>query len=181
MIAFFIILAEICFWVFILLGLVVRYVYKKEKASIWLLGTTPFIDLMLLIFTVFDLKSGEEATFVHALASVYIGVSVAFGKQMIKWADIQFHYYFLKIDNRAPKMFGIERGKKELHGFFKHLIAYLIGGTIIVGMNYFLRNTTDTENLMLTLRIWSIILGIDFLQAISYFLFPTTKKESKRM
>lgn len=177
MITFLIILAEICFWIFILLGLVTRYTFKKEKLSIWLLGATPLIDLMLLVFTVFDLKNGKEATLVHALAAIYIGVSVAFGKQMIRWADIKFQYYFLKIDNRPEKLFGMERGKKEIGGFFKHLIAYFIGATIIVGMNYFLSNATDTEKLLDTLRTWSIILAIDFLISVSYLLFPTTKKE----
>lgn len=176
MITFFIILAEISYWIFILLGLVTRYIIKQEKLSIWLFGATPLIDLMLLIFTVFDLKNGTEATFAHALAAIYIGVSIAYGKQMIKWADIQFQYYFLKIDNRPAKLFGIERGKKEMEGFFKHLIAYLIGGIFLVGMIYFLNNATNTENLMATWRIWSIILGIDFLISFSYILFPTSKK-----
>ncbi|SFA70594.1 MULTISPECIES: hypothetical protein [unclassified Bacillus (in: firmicutes)] len=177
MITFLIILAEVCFWIFIILGLVTRYVFKKEKLSILLFGATPLIDLILLIFTAFDLKSGAEATFVHALAAIYIGVSLAFGKQMIKWADIKFQYHFLKIDNRPAKLFGIERGKKEMEGFFRHLIAYLIGATLLVGMKYLLKETTDTEYLISTLRTWSVILGLDFFISLSYRLFPTTKKE----
>lgn len=177
MITILIILAEVSFWILIIAGLVTRYIFKKEKLSIWLFAATPLIDLMLLLFTVFDLKGGKEATFVHALAAIYIGVSIAFGKQMIEWADVKFQYYFLKIDNRPAKLFGIERGKKELAGFLKHLLAYIIGATVIVGMNYFLKNSTDTENLMAALRTWSIILGIDFLISSSYMLFPTTKKE----
>lgn len=176
LITFLIILEEIYFWVFILLGLVTRYFLKKEKLSILLFGATPFIDLILLIFTVFDLKNGEKATFGHALAAIYIGVSIAYGKQMIKWADIHFQYYFFKIDNRPAKLFGIERGKKEMHGFFKHVIAYITGGTFLVGMNFFLKHSTNTENLMTVFRIWSIILGIDFLISFSYILFPTRKK-----
>ncbi|WP_456276232.1 hypothetical protein [Bacillus sp. AK128] len=180
MITFLIVLAEICFWIFILLGLITRYIFKKEKISIWLLAATPLIDVMLLLFTFFDLKSGVKATTVHALAAIYIGVSIAFGKQMIKWADIRFQYYFLKIDNRPAKLYGIERGKKEIQGFIKHLLAYMIGASIIVGLSYFLRNSTDTESLTDTLRVWSMILGIDFLISISYFLFPTRKKEEAK-
>lgn len=177
MITFLIIFAEIAFWVFIIIGLITRYVFKKEKLSIWLLAATPLIDVFLLIFTFFDLKNGEEANVVHALAAIYIGVSIAFGKQMIKWADIKFQYYFLKIDNKPAKLYGVERGKKELQGFFRHFIAYIIGATIIGGMNYLLGDSTDTKALMATWRTWSIILGIDFLISVSYYLFPTSKKE----
>ncbi|MCA1032446.1 hypothetical protein LCL95_15530 [Bacillus timonensis] len=177
MIAFLIILAEVCFWVFIVLGLVARYVFKKENLSIWLFASTPIIDLLLLVFTVLDLKNGEVATFIHGLAAVYIGVSIAFGKQMIKWADINFQYYFLKEDNRPAKLFGIERGKKEIKGFLKHLFAFIIGATILAGMNYFLRDYTNTVTLMTTLRIWLIILGIDFIISMNYFLFPTSTKK----
>lgn len=182
MITFLIVMAEVCFWIFIILGLVTRYVFEKEKLSIWLFGVTPLIDLILLIFTVFDLKSGAEATFVHALAAIYIGISIAFGKQMIKWADIKFKYHFLKIDNRPAKLFGIERGKKEMEGFFRHLIAYLIGATLLVGLKYLLRDTTTDEGqLMATLRTWSVILGLDFFISLSYRVFPTTKKEKMKV
>ncbi|MBE4907251.1 hypothetical protein IMZ08_04150 [Bacillus luteolus] len=177
MITFLIILAEICFWIFILAGLVTRYILKKEKLSIWLLGSTPLIDLLLLVFTVIDLKSGGQATFVHALAAIYIGVSIAFGKQMITWADRQFKYYVLKIDERPGKLYGVERGKKEIEGFFRHVLAYLIGAALLMGMHYLARNSTDTEALLGTLRTWSVVLGIDFLISFSYYLFPNSKKE----
>lgn len=176
MLTFFIILAEISFWIFILLGLMTRYIIKQGKLSIWFFGATPLIDFTLLILTIFDLKNGADATMAHGIAAIYIGVSIAYGKQMIKWADIKFQYYFLKIDNRPAKLYGMERGKKEIRDFFKHLIAYLIGGTFLWGMIYFLGNKTNTENLMNTWRIWSTILGIDFIISISYLLFPTKKK-----
>jgi hypothetical protein len=171
-----IILAEIGFWIFILLGFVIRYFLKKPRLSIWILGATPLIDLLLLIFVTIDLNNGAEATFAHTIAAIYIGVSIAFGKQMITWADIRFQYYFLKIDNRPIKLFGIERGKKEIRSFMQHLVAYLIGGILLIGMIYFSSDETSTDNILATLRYWSIILGIDFLISISYVLFPPSKK-----
>jgi uncharacterized membrane protein YraQ (UPF0718 family) len=177
LITFLIVLAEILFWFCIIVGLITRYIFKKEKVSIWLLGSTPLIDLLLLLFTVFDLKNGEQASMVHALAAIYIGVSIGFGKQMINWADIKFKFYVLKIDERTGKLYGIERGKKEIEGFFRHVLAYAIGAGILAGMHYFLKDSTDTEVLMGTLRTWSLVLGIDFLISFSYYLFPNSKKE----
>ncbi|MFS0639141.1 hypothetical protein AB1K84_25035 [Mesobacillus foraminis] len=134
MITILIILTEIGFWIFILAGLVMRYLLKKEKLSLWLFGMTPLIDLLLLLFTAFDLKNGADANFAHGLVAIYIGVSIAYGKQMIRWADRQFQYYFLKIDNRPKKLYGRERGKKEMLGLFRHLMAFIIGGAFLGGM-----------------------------------------------
>ena len=176
MITTLIILAEISFWIFILLGFFTRYVLKKKKMSLWLLGATPVIDLLLLIFVVIDLSGGAEATFAHTIAAIYLGVSIAFGKSMIAWADVQFQYYFLKTDKRPPKLYGLARGKKELIGFSQHLLAYFIGGLLLAGMFFFLDNESSREVIIDTFRLWSLILGIDFVIALSYVLFPSRKK-----
>lgn len=178
MITILIILAEIGFWIFILAGLVTRYLLKKEKLSLWLFGMTPLIDLMLLLFTAFDLKNGADANFAHGLAAIYIGVSIAYGKQMIQWADRQFRYYFLKIDNRPKKLYGLERGKKEMLGFLRHLMAFIIGGAFLGGMIYLSgKGSSNAETLMGVWNKWSIILGIDFLISLSYILFPYGRKK----
>lgn len=94
MIAWLIIASEILFWLFIFAGLFARYVLKWKRIGIILLFCTPLIDLFLLMATIIDLKNGETAHFVHALSAVYIGVSVAFGRRMIQWADEHFSYRF---------------------------------------------------------------------------------------
>lgn len=56
----------------------------------------PILDAVLFLAAAADLYRGAAATMAHAVAAVYIGVSVAFGKSMIQWADERFRYYVVK-------------------------------------------------------------------------------------
>jgi len=79
----FIVICEIAFWIVILIGLITRYIVKKEKLGLFFLALTPVIDLFLLVFTGWDLYNGAVATKAHAIAAIYIGVSIAFGKSTV--------------------------------------------------------------------------------------------------
>ena len=70
---------EVAFWLVLLLSLSVRYLLRREVLSRWLLRTLPVIDLLLLIFTAWDLNAGSPATLAHGLAAVYVGFTIAFG------------------------------------------------------------------------------------------------------
>ena len=91
-----IIACEILFWIVIMLGLIFRYLLKMKKLGLFFLALTPVVDLILIIITSVDLYRGATATIIHGLAAVYIGVSLSFGKSMIKWADERFQYYIAK-------------------------------------------------------------------------------------
>lgn len=54
-IAWMIVFCEIAFWVVIVLGLAVRYVFKRHTLGLLFLGLTPVIDLILLAATGVDL------------------------------------------------------------------------------------------------------------------------------
>ncbi|WP_337484736.1 hypothetical protein [Paenibacillus sp. OSY-SE] len=94
MIGWLILACEIGFWVFILLGLFARYRLRQRTLGSVLLFCTPLIDILLIVFTIIDLKNGAAATTFHGLAAVYVGVSIAFGKRMIQWADDRFAHLF---------------------------------------------------------------------------------------
>lgn len=103
-IAWTIVACEIGFWVVIALGLITRYIFKREKLGFFFLALTPVIDLLLLIVTATDLYNGATATQVHAIAAIYLGSSIAFGKSIIRWADERFRYYIQKrAQNRCVK------------------------------------------------------------------------------
>ena len=89
-----IVACEVGFWVILLLGLVLRYLLRKEQLSRTLLLCLPLIDVLLLIFTAMDLRRGATATFAHGLAAAYVGFTVAFGAMAVKWADAHFAHRF---------------------------------------------------------------------------------------
>ncbi len=52
-----------------------------------LLAGVPLVDVVMLVASVIDIRSGGEPSFKHSLAAIFIGVSVGFGHQTLKWAD----------------------------------------------------------------------------------------------
>src|SRR5690606_40858753 len=85
---------EIGFWVLLVSGLVARYLLRLRRLSTVLLVATPLVDLVLLIASVLDLRRGTVANVTHGLAAAYIGFSIAFGHNMIRWADQRFAHRF---------------------------------------------------------------------------------------
>lgn len=179
--AWMIVTCEVAFWIVIVLGLVTRYIFKLDRLGLFLLALTPVIDLILLITTSFDLSRGATATRAHAIAAVYIGVSIAFGKSMIQWADERFKYYVTKQGPRPTQRFGINYAKHYLKGWVRHVLAYLIGAGLLAGTIYFIKDPSRTESLGEILRVWTIILGIDFVIAISNFIWPKKAKTSRSL
>lgn len=174
-IAWLIVACEIGFWVVIVLGLFTRYVLKKNKLGLFFLALTPVIDLILLIITGLDLYRGATSTTAHAIAAVYIGISIVFGKSMIKWADERFRYYVIKEGPKPIKLYGIEHSMHNLKGWGKHVLSYVIGAGILVGIIFLISDSSRTEALFNMLKIWTLALGIDLVITITYFIWPRKK------
>ncbi|MFG6149220.1 hypothetical protein [Halobacillus sp. B23F22_1] len=177
MIGWLIIVCEIGFWVFVLAGLIARYLFKKEKLGALLLICTPIVDIILLAATVADLKNGAVATTVHGIAAVYIGISIAYGHQLIQWADERFAYWFAEGQKPdSKKKFGIEHARKERQGWYRHVLAWVIGGALLGAIILYINNSSQTEALFRTLQVWSFVLVIDFVISFSYTLMPRKEK-----
>ena len=173
LVAWAIVCCEILFWVFIVAGLIVRYGFRREKLGFRLMAMSPVIDIVLLILTVFDLSRGSTATLAHGLAAIYIGVSLAFGKQMIAWADKMYRRIILREQVSRER---ISRARKERNGFYRHILAFLIGGALLGAMILWLGNTEQTESLLRTLQLWGLVLVIDGVISMSYTVFPARSK-----
>ncbi|UOQ92320.1 hypothetical protein MUO14_17845 [Halobacillus shinanisalinarum] len=176
LIGWMIVASEIGFWVVIALGLVMRYVFKLRKMGLFFLALTPLIDLILLVTTSIDLFRGSTATKAHAIAAVYIGVSIAFGKSMIEWADVRFQYYITRQGSPPIKRVGMDYAKHYFKSWGQHVLAYLIGAGFLVSLIYFINDPSRTDALEGVLKLWTLVLGIDFVIAISNFIWPKKAK-----
>lgn len=178
MIGWLIVACEIGFWIFLLAGLFVRYILGLKKLGVGLMLSTPVIDLVLIIATVLDIHNGAEVTVFYGLAAIYLGVTIAYGHSMIKWADERFAYRFAGGPKpvKAAK-FGMERAKRERVGWFRHLMAYAIGNLILAGMILFIGDWGETEPLFNLSKTWTTVLVIDFAISFSYTIWP--RKEPK--
>ncbi|MCM3215120.1 hypothetical protein [Niallia taxi] len=176
MIGFLIIICEIAFWIFVLLGLFCRYMWKKKKLSAAFLLATPIIDLLLIAFTIIDINKGSEITVFHGLAAVYIGVTIAFGHSMIKWMDAHFSFRFAG-GEKPVKKYGRAHAIQEMVGWLRHLAAFAIGACLLYLMTLFIPKE-DIKTLLPLIQVWTIVLGIDFLISFSYCLWPKKKPSS---
>ena len=168
-----IVAAEIAFWLILLAGLVARYVLRRPRLGMALLVATPFVDLFLLVATTIDLRRGGEAALPHALAAVYIGVSVAWGTQMVSWADARFAHRFAGgAPPERPPRTGTLHAARERREWLRHLLAWATG-TALLGLGILLVGDLDrTWALVNVAVLWTIVLAIDFLISFSYTLSP---------
>jgi hypothetical protein len=168
-----IIACEIGFWALLLAGLAARYLLKAKTLSVILLICVPVVDVVLLAASVIDLRNGGQANFAHGLAAIYIGVSVAFGGRMVRWTDQRFAHRFADgpPPERPPKS-GREHAAYQRRQWLRHLLACAVAVavmglfTLLVG-DY--GRLTAAWNLM---RVWGIVLVIDFLISFSYTFAP---------
>jgi hypothetical protein len=168
-----IVVAEIAFWLILLAGLFTRYGLRRPRLGLALLVATPFVDLVLLAATTIDLRRGGEAALPHALAAVYIGVSVAWGHRMVAWADSRFAHRFAggPPPERPPRT-GRQHAARERREWLRHLAAWTTG-TALLGLGVLLVGDLDrTRALVNVAALWTLVLAIDFLISFSYTLWP---------
>lgn len=102
-------------------------------------------------------------------------MSIAFGKSIVRWADERFLYYIKKEGTKPEKKTGFAYARNSLKGSFQHLFAYIIGAGFLLILIYLVNDADRSSKLFETLKVWSLVLGIDFIISISYFIWPRGK------
>jgi hypothetical protein len=168
-----IVACEIAFWVVLLSGLTARYVLRRPRLGAALLVATPLVDVALLTFTVLDLRAGATASVVHGLAAVYLGVSVAFGHSMVRWADARFAHRFAGASApEPPPRTGRAHAARQRRAWARHLAAWATGVGLLLGGVALVGDSARTEALVQVAGLWTLVLAVDFLISFSYTVFP---------
>ncbi|WP_328310303.1 hypothetical protein [Actinomycetospora sp. NBC_00405] len=123
---------EVLFWVLIAAGLAARYLLRRPRLGAVLLAGTILVDLGILATAVLDIRSGGAATSAHGLAAIYVGVSVAFGPVLIRWADVRAAYRWAggPAPVALPKQ-GPERARHEWDRFARWVVAAAICAAVL--------------------------------------------------
>ncbi len=171
----FIIGCEIGFWVLLVAGLLVRYPLRRPRIGWVLLASTPVVDLVLLVASVIDLRNGSTPSLPHAIAAIYIGISIAFGRRTIAWADAWFAHRFAGGPRPPrPARHGAARAARERAGWYRHLLAFAIGGALLLGAAALVGTDSAREVFHGVARMWSIVLVVDAVISFSYTIWPSS-------
>lgn len=169
-----IVACEVGFWVVLLCGLAARYLLRRPRLGAVLLVCVPLVDLVLLVASAWDLRyGGGEAHLAHGVAAVYLGVSVAWGHSMVRWADARFAHRFAggQLPPRPPKT-GPEHARRERRQWSRHLLAWAVGCALLLGGVALVGDTSRTQALTGIAGVWTLALVVDFLWSFSYTLWP---------
>ncbi|WP_019631674.1 2TM domain-containing protein [Actinomadura atramentaria] len=164
---------EIAFWVLLALGLLARYALRASGLSRVLLLGVPAADVVLLAASVADLRGGATAEPAHGLAAVYLGTSLVFGPQMIRWADerVAHRLHHGPPPTRPPRT-GRAHAARERTQWYRHLLAYTIAAAVLALFTLLAGDPTRAKGAWTVMAPWSVILAIDFLISFSYTLSP---------
>jgi hypothetical protein len=127
--------------------------------------------------TTIDLRRGGEAALPHALAAVYIGVSVAWGQRLVSWADVRFAHRFAggPPPERPPRT-GRRHAARQRREWLRHLVAWA-AGTTLLGLGVLAVGDLDRSWALLDVAaLWTLVLAVDFLVAFSYTLWPRRRE-----
>lgn len=149
-----IVACEAGFWIVLTAALAARYLARRDRLSKALLISLPVLDLFLLLFTAFDLRAGQTATFAHGLATAYVGFTVAFGPVLVRWADEHFAHWFA---NGPPPAGATRLGWAavtfELRLWVRCIVAAVIICVLIVALDLFVNDPVATEPLREWFRV----------------------------
>ncbi|WP_312886267.1 MULTISPECIES: hypothetical protein [Bacillaceae] len=96
---------------------------------------------------------------------------------LIQWGDERFAYKFENGPKpEKPAKHGREHARRERNGWYRHLLAWIIGLVLLMAMILFIGNPKQTESLKGLARIWTLALAIDFAISFSYTVWPRKMK-----
>ncbi|UBV44280.1 hypothetical protein LAJ19_13980 (plasmid) [Deinococcus taeanensis] len=163
---------EVSFWFLLLSGLLARYRLRHLRLSATLLALAPLADVALLGFTLADLSRGATATPAHALAAVFVALSVVQGHTLIQTLDGAVHRMATRKPLRPPPVYGAVRAQKERTHWWLHAGTFALASAMLLGAHAWVGAPARTEVFPQVIHYWSVLLSIDFLVSFSYTLWP---------
>jgi hypothetical protein len=174
-----IVACEVLFWVFLLGGLVLRYLFRARSVSTVVLFLVPLADLILIVATITDLAKGTTANWTHTLAASYLGFSAGFGHAIIKSMDARFAYRFAGGPKPAkPPKYGKAKTRYEWRLFAKAAVAIGIALAFLVGAILVIGDPVRTAAFRPQIISLLTIFGIWAVFPISYTFWPAKVRDT---
>lgn len=162
MIVLAIVVCEVAFWAFLAAGLAARYGLRRRRLGAILLLGSPVADLALLVLTAIDLHQGATPSQTHALAAIYLGVSLAFGPRIIAWADGRVADRVAGAPPRQPAPSDSARKDHEWRQFGRASLAWAISGGVLLALSLVAGDSPRAATLLATIPVTTAALVIWF-------------------
>ncbi|WP_339264255.1 hypothetical protein MKY07_07410 [Solibacillus sp. FSL W7-1472] len=200
---FFLITAEVVFWVCAIAFLLLRYWFKLKKLSLFVFVIFILNDLWIALLAYLDYQRTGEFSIYQIIIVIIIMYAMTFGKSDFKKLDAFIKRWVAKkrgepIDEslQPVKLYGKAYALHEWKQFAGHFVVFIIvhiGFAIAVGLSDSMQETPynelfgmwfDDENSNFPFnnegvnkfsQVWLLILAIDFVITLSYTLFPKKK------
>ncbi|MFC0434463.1 hypothetical protein [Kutzneria buriramensis] len=166
--------SEVGFAVFLLAGLVARYLLKMPRTGAALLALSPLGYVIVLVAGAIDLARGGTADIAHVLGAIIIGIVVVSGRHHLHAMDGWVRRKLAR--EPKPRISGRDHARQQRVDFYRRavewvtVIALLGGGYALTGFD-----PTRGAELVSGMGFWTVVLGVDFLWSFSYTLFPRTR------
>lgn len=162
---------EIAFWVVLAAGVFARYVAGAPRVGLVLLAAVPLIDLILLIASTVDLQRGATAEWAHGLAALYLGFSVAYGHELVRWAD-GWAAFLAGKGPRPTKRYGREHAAWALKDIGRAVLACAIAVLLLWAAIWYVDDPARTAALSDWYRIVGLVVAIMVIIDLSDVFWP---------
>jgi hypothetical protein len=134
-----------------------------------------------LLATIAHLRTGARAQVADGLAAVYLGVSVGFGPQLMRWADQRFAHRFAggPAPERPPR-WGVAHAARERGQWYRHALAFGVGCVLLLAGWALVGDQDRAAPLLAWIPKWGLVLAVDFVWTFSYTLWPRRPKGQAR-
>ncbi|MFF7717072.1 hypothetical protein [Streptomyces sp. NPDC007988] len=179
MIVTLIIVCEVGFWVLLAAGLATRYLLRMPRTGLAILLMEPLLEIVLLVVTALDLRTGADPSWKHGLAALYIGYTVGHGHRTVRWLDGHAAYRFGGGPPPVkPPRHGAARARHEGRVWLGTVVGAAVATALLQLAVLYVGDAARTGSLESWMHTSWRITAFHGLFALSYALFP--KKGPKK-
>lgn len=171
--------SEVGFWILLAAGLAARYLLRRPGLGMVLLACVPLLDAVLLAAAGLDLARGGSAESIHGLAAFYLGFSIAFGHQLIRWADVRVAHRFAGGPAPVKPAKGTPAYRRSLWvEYGRVLIAVAIAVAVLLAMILFLAAPGEAGELWNWVKRAGLVAGIWLIAGPVYGMFEAPARSA---
>lgn len=189
---FFLVGAEVSFWVLAVAFLVLRYLFDLNRASFVVLALIILDNALIAGLGFLDYqRTGEFAPY-QLVAAAIVVYGFTYGKKDFRRLDAYLKRKLKRSGDRspspkpAPRVPARDKAERYRRGWYTHLAVFVIGQAALFAAGEAWINPlldggslAQASALMNASRIWTIVFVVDTVWSLSYTFFPDKDRKPR--